>query len=97
MNMDYVHVRVKPELVEAFKAATRILCGAGASIRHAGVGRDRASARRSEPFLRLLREHGVTGIVFATACYPQADGQGPPTTETVGRWSSEKANEWYPA
>jgi hypothetical protein len=61
------------------------------------AGRDRASARRSEPFLRLLREHGVTGIVFATACYPQADGQGPPTTETVGRWSSEKANEWYPA
>jgi hypothetical protein len=105
MNMDYVHVRVKPELVEAFKAATRILCGAGV-LREAGAlaqaygtraGRDRASARRSEPFLRLLREHGVTGIVFATACYPQADGQGPPTTETVGRWSSEKANEWYPA
>jgi alcohol dehydrogenase class IV len=36
MNMDYVHVRVKPELVEAFKAATRILCGAGV-LREAGA------------------------------------------------------------
>jgi hypothetical protein len=36
MNMVHVHVRVKPELVEAFKAATRILFGAGV-LREAGA------------------------------------------------------------
>jgi len=65
-----------------FSTATRILFGAGV-LREAGAlaqaygtralvvtGR---TARRSEPFLRLLREHGVTGIVFATDGEPEID------------------------
>lgn len=37
-------------------------------------------------------------IAVIMTCLPfilPADGQGTPTTETAGQWSTEKANEWY--
>ncbi len=71
MLIIHVHVRVKPEHVEAFKAAT--LANASASVREAGIARFDVCQQADDPACFVLveayRTEAATAAHKATAHY----------------------------